>query len=565
MHKNKKALINRILFYGLVLVLVLFCIAFFGQFYVQRGQIQLFNQGEAWNVTLSDGTKYEQMDLSAEDFRYSLKQGEHMLVETTITGAYRGELTVRVFTRQAGLVAYVNGEPVYAYAVDKAEENQFAGTGYHFVAIPIIGGERHIQLDIVGRHGGSTNSVPCIVITKSSEAYTYFMSEHMISLFCGTFLLLLGFIITCIGIICYSIDYDYYPLLLIGLIGILCGLWSVSNLKAWEIFSMNIRLNSEIEYLALFLLPAPIMQFIRYCRECQHRSTRPINIGTIIVLGFSVVAVVLHYTGKVMFSDSLTVFHLLVGGCLILVVVGGVKNWKAMEKYEYYYLAGFFALTLSAIVSIIRYQLMRFLGIGSPVVSFRFLSLGMLFLEIMLTFGYLTYMNGRVVSRAEHEVLIQKAYEDPMTGLCNRVRGEQMMHSLDEREEREPFAIVNFDLNGLKLTNDSLGHFAGDRMLIRFAELLEEVFGPLGNAVRMSGDEFIVLVTGREKMDQIEDTLQRLVQREQETSQAEDYVMDAAYGVAYSYEFLNPKSEEVYRRADARMYEMKVASKKGRE
>ena len=102
-------------------------------------------------------------------------------------------------------------------------------------------------------------------------------------------------------------------------------------------------------------------------------------------------------------------------------------------------------------------------------------------------------------------------------------------------------------------------------MLVRFAKLLQEHFGSIGTPIRMSGDEFIVLIRGMGNIVRIDDALRALTEDEARISAEEDYVMDAAYGVAKSMEQLEPDAETVYRMADDRMFEMKVASQKGRE
>ena len=102
-------------------------------------------------------------------------------------------------------------------------------------------------------------------------------------------------------------------------------------------------------------------------------------------------------------------------------------------------------------------------------------------------------------------------------------------------------------------------------MLCRFAEILTKCFASIGTPVRMSGDEFIVIVEGADNMGHIDSALSQLVALERKASEEADYVLDASYGVARSVEFLQPNAEMVYQAADYRMYEMKEASKKGRE
>ncbi len=98
--------------------------------------------------------------------------------------------------------------------------------------------------------------------------------------------------------------------------------------------------------------------------------------------------------------------------------------------------------------------------------------------------------------RAEQR-LIHQARHDHLTGLPNRTR---LLESLDtaivqtRAQERGPFAVLFLDLDRFKLVNDSVGHAAGDEMLVeagrRIARMLRE-----GDVVaRLGGDEFAVLL-----------------------------------------------------------------------
>jgi diguanylate cyclase (GGDEF)-like protein len=225
----------------------------------------------------------------------------------------------------------------------------------------------------------------------------------------------------------------------------------------------------------------------------------------------------------------------------------------------------FMTVIASIVFYVIRYQWVRLSGQPANLHLFNNMIFGLTGFVMFLFAGYLSYMNSRIISRAEQEVLENLAYKDAMTGLCNRARGERIMHELDSVKEHTLFAIVNFDLNGLKRTNDSLGHFAGDAMIKKFAEILDVCFSPIGTAIRMSGDEFIVIVEGVENINRIDDALNQLEQLEREASDQANYVLDASYGVARSMEFLRPEAELVYQTADRRMYDMKEVSKKGRE
>ena len=84
---------------------------------------------------------------------------------------------------------------------------------------------------------------------------------------------------------------------------------------------------------------------------------------------------------------------------------------------------------------------------------------------------------------------------DVLTKLCNRAFYMDELNRL-QRSSLRPVSVIIIDLNGLKETNDSLGHDAGDKLLRRIGEVLEEATSTPNHAARIGGDEFAVLMPG---------------------------------------------------------------------
>ena len=94
------------------------------------------------------------------------------------------------------------------------------------------------------------------------------------------------------------------------------------------------------------------------------------------------------------------------------------------------------------------------------------------------------------------DVLRNLAMVDPLTGLYNRRFAEQRLAAEVARSERKgyPLTVLTVDLNNFKQINDTYGHPAGDQVLLEFAARLNHVIRGSDLAVRLGGDEFLVVL-----------------------------------------------------------------------
>lgn len=88
--------------------------------------------------------------------------------------------------------------------------------------------------------------------------------------------------------------------------------------------------------------------------------------------------------------------------------------------------------------------------------------------------------------------LFSLAWHDPLTGLPNRAQFQSISSKL--LEEGDTVALLLLDLDSFKDVNDSLGHAAGDELLVAVAERLRAVLPPEASPARLSGDEFAILL-----------------------------------------------------------------------
>jgi diguanylate cyclase (GGDEF)-like protein len=92
--------------------------------------------------------------------------------------------------------------------------------------------------------------------------------------------------------------------------------------------------------------------------------------------------------------------------------------------------------------------------------------------------------------------LADQALRDPLTGLANRTLFHDRLTHAVQLQHRDPrtVAVLSLDLDEFKLVNDSLGHPAGDALLIGVAERLLGCVRTGDTVARLGGDEFAILI-----------------------------------------------------------------------
>jgi diguanylate cyclase (GGDEF)-like protein/PAS domain S-box-containing protein len=169
-------------------------------------------------------------------------------------------------------------------------------------------------------------------------------------------------------------------------------------------------------------------------------------------------------------------------------------------------------------------------------------------------------LNCRDISerKAFEQQLTHQAFHDPVTGLANRALfAERVRHALVRglREQRG-LAVVFLDLDDFKTINDSLGHAAGDEVLIEVAKRLDASVRASDTAARFGGDEFALLLEDIEGVDEAADTAERVLESLSLplTAGHKEVALRASLGISVVDGIEAVTAEELLRDADAAMY-----------
>jgi diguanylate cyclase (GGDEF)-like protein/PAS domain S-box-containing protein len=161
--------------------------------------------------------------------------------------------------------------------------------------------------------------------------------------------------------------------------------------------------------------------------------------------------------------------------------------------------------------------------------------------------------------RASEDHLRHLAATDALTGLANYRRLSETLESEIKRSGRTArnFAVLIFDLNGMKRINDVHGHLAGNRALCRLADIFRSSCRSIDTAARYGGDEFAIVLpeTGEKEAVAVGRRICQRLANDQESPS-----LSVSVGVA-----IYPKDgltiETLFQAADRALYQMKQIDK----
>lgn len=124
------------------------------------------------------------------------------------------------------------------------------------------------------------------------------------------------------------------------------------------------------------------------------------------------------------------------------------------------------------------------MGIGNPPL-----------LTLKYALSILEIMGAFIISCIKRRNMMRKledmSYKDALTNIGNRFAMSACVESIDEKQS---IGVVYCDVTGLKYVNDTMGHDAGDRLILNACGCLTDVFGE-DKVFRIGGDEFLVICT----------------------------------------------------------------------
>jgi len=150
---------------------------------------------------------------------------------------------------------------------------------------------------------------------------------------------------------------------------------------------------------------------------------------------------------------------------------------------------------------------------------------------------------------------IQNIWETGLTNLYNRRAYENDISELSKATPASDLVYISMDVNGLKVINDTIGHVAGDELILGSSECMRNVLKPYGKVYRIGGDEFVAILNVSSEL--INEVLSEFDNAINAWSGELVDNLSISYGIASSIEFPEESIRVLSSIAEKRMYETK--------
>ncbi len=561
--KNKKILYFALmLFFTVVMLVTMFFITAIGK--LEGNDIEI---DSGWEVQIN-GKTYKNVTLS--EFKFDMCNRGDIVLMTHDIPAYDSisQPSLVLYSVHSTVRVLVDDTVIYQFGLERYDEQKMLGYGRHFVTFPHDAEGKKLTIELQVSENNAFDGIQPINITDGNTFIARDLGSKKINLATAMFLLIFGIIIMLLSMVMVSRSLNFVQTFCIAMFSFLMGCWTLCNSDLIEYMSDDLLVKSYLEYMSLYMIPLP---FTYYFRDRIEGEDKPkwMKIYFWILIGlelvFVIVAGALQAANIAHLPYVLSGVHAIMLLAIVFFILLSIYEMKHNKQRINSVMIGFIIAIILVLFEIIRFNLNKyFIGFEKNEYS-SITCFAVLIIVISMLVDYGNRISKVLYDNAKKAVLEQMAYTDELTGLGNRRCFDEKLKEIGKNN----YAIVSFDLNYLKRTNDTYGHDKGDELIKDFADILKETFVAKGVTVRTGGDEFVVILEDTTR-DELEKYLGSMNERlDRKNKERTEIKISTSYGYAISDENFQEEGAKtdprfIYRIADDRMYECKRQSCHGR-
>lgn len=313
--------------------------------------------------------------------------------------------------------------------------------------------------------------------------------------------LITSFLMVTIGLVCIAVSLFIKKMLnnkkiyYLGIFSVLCGFWSLGELRILQLFIGNINFVSHFAFLSLNMGHLAFLMLI-YSFEFYSRDKIFRNIIFASFMGFILINF-LHIFGIMDYFQSLVLTHMAILASVLYIILKYSififkKNIGGQINYLHLHMFIFFVIALS---DLFKFYVFKTVRLGSGI------RLGLCYFIVAMAVLSFKQLSQAFSEKLELSLLKKLAFTDSLTRLSNRSAFEEKRKDLELDSSNQRVEIISVDMNNLKFINDNFGHQEGDRALKEVAKLLYAKFRNYGDVYRLGGDEFVIICNNNLNLD----------------------------------------------------------------
>lgn len=315
-----------------------------------------------------------------------------------------------------------------------------------------------------------------------------------------------------------------------------------------------------MEYITLYSCPIfTLLYFKQDIIDAPKWIKHFMNFTMVLQSGYIILCAFLAITNIKHLPEMLLGEHIIMLFICANTIIDLVYSIKKTKQNKKILITGLGLFIFVAIFDIVRFDLQKYYYTDKVFSYVSWICVGLLFFIIAQTIDFCQDMSRNYTVKMKEQTLNEMAYLDPLTQIGNRRKCDEEFKKLDKTNA--VYGMISFDLNNLKKVNDNEGHEKGDLLIRSFAEVLKTTYEKYGVVCRMGGDEFIVVFPSLKNVDIDKLDKQLHANIDKKNKEIPDLNISTAYGFSDNRNNHEWKSADIYRDADRKMYENKIAMK----
>lgn len=449
-----------------------------------------------------------------------------------------------------------DGQQIYETKVyESPYYNHSPGNIWNQIDIDRSYAGKYLELQVYMVYDTSAITIDHILWGDEEDIIHSIISEKLMAAFLSILMILIGIVMIFMQMIpVFQRKNRNKGIIYLGLYAALVGGWCLLETNILQLYMDDVRIVQLLDNMVMVVDNLPLILYLDYYYNLLKKPF--IRIYAYLQVGYILLCVVVQFSGK------MDLHHMLKGAwictflnvallfaCAIYFCYQFIKT-KKLDKQVAIQLFGILALAVATFISASNYTQVDTMDRA------QFLRAGMLFFIIFFGISSQIRTYQLMEQGLKYNIVKNLAYVDGLTGVGNRTAYLEKLEKLEQQAEDLSLGIVFLDINNLKQVNDQQGHEQGDRLICTAAHIIQNTYGKQGKVFRIGGDEFCVLLEGRDLDRCYQDATKEFYHAIDEVNKEDDLrvIVQIAQGFSLCTTAKATEVNKAIAQADERMY-----------